>query len=48
MNVKGENMSEDTGIFLLLQNKENTTTVRPWDARFWGNEKTSASQKRVT
>ena len=23
-------------------------TVRPWDARFWGNEKTSAAQKRVT
>ena len=26
----------------------NGHTVRPWDARFLGNEKTSAAQKRVT
>ena len=25
-----------------------SVTVRPWDARFLGNEKTSAAQKRVT
>ena len=27
---------------------ENQSTVRPWDARFLGNEKTSAAQKCVT
>ena len=24
------------------------TTVRPWEARFWGNEKTRAAQNRAT
>ena len=28
--------------------RENTDTVRPWEARFLGNEKSRAAQNRAT
>ena len=45
--IPGENLGK---VFNLetQDSKSVSVTVRPWDARFLGNEKTSAAQKRVT